>query len=232
VLKDINLSIRRGEITAIVGKSGVGKTTLVDLLPRFHDPSKGAIFIDGIDISMATLKSLRNQLGVVSQDVILFNDTVKNNIAFGKFDAKDDEIMSAAEAAYAHEFIAGLPQGYETVIGERGVRLSGGQRQRLSIARAILKNPPILILDEATSSLDTESEVMVQKALENLMENRTTFVIAHRLSTIRRATRIIVLDKGRIVESGTHEELIRTGGMYKRLYELQFSAQDVSVPLL
>lgn len=232
VLKDINLSIRRGEIAAIVGKSGVGKTTLVDLLPRFHDSSKGAIFIDGIDISMATLKSLRNQIGVVSQDVILFNDTVKNNIAFGMPDAKDDEIMSAAEAAYAHEFISGLPQGYETVIGERGVRLSGGQRQRLSIARAILKNPPILILDEATSSLDTESEIMVQKALENLMENRTTFVIAHRLSTIRRATRIIVLDKGRIVESGTHEELIRTGGIYKRLYELQFSAQDVSVPLL
>jgi subfamily B ATP-binding cassette protein MsbA len=232
VLKDINLSIRRGEITAIVGKSGVGKTTLVDLLPRFHDPSKGAIFIDGIDISMATLKSLRNQIGVVSQDVILFNDTVKNNIAFGRSDAKDDEIMSAAEAAYAHEFISGLPQGYETIIGERGVRLSGGQRQRLSIARAILKNPPVLILDEATSSLDTESEIMVQKALENLMENRTTFVIAHRLSTIRRATRIIVLDKGRIVESGTHEELIRAGGIYKRLYELQFSTQDVSVPLL
>lgn len=232
VLKDINLSIRRGEITAIVGKSGVGKTTLVDLLPRFHDPSKGAIFIDGIDISMVTLKSLRNQIGVVSQDVILFNDTVKNNIAFGRPDAKDDEIMSAAEAAYVHEFISGLPQGYETVIGERGVRLSGGQRQRLSIARAILKNPPILILDEATSSLDTESEIKVQKALENLMENRTTFVIAHRLSTIRRATRIIVLDKGRIVESGAHEELIRTGGIYKRLYELQFSAQDVSVPLL
>ncbi|MFH0933454.1 MAG: ABC transporter ATP-binding protein [Nitrospirota bacterium] len=232
VLKDINLSIRRGEITAIVGRSGVGKTTLVDLLPRFHDPSKGDIFIDGIDISMATLKSLRNQIGVVSQDVILFNDTVKNNIAFGRPDARDDEIISAAEAAYAHEFILKLSQGYETVIGERGVRLSGGQRQRLSIARAILKNPPILILDEATSSLDTESEIMVQKALENLMENRTTFVIAHRLSTVRRATRIIVLDKGRIVESGTHEELIRKGGIYKRLYDLQFSVQDASVPLL
>jgi subfamily B ATP-binding cassette protein MsbA len=232
VLKDINLSIRRGEITAIVGRSGVGKTTLVDLLPRFHDPSKGDIFIDGIDISMATLKSLRNQIGVVSQDVILFNDTVKNNIAFGRPDARDDEIISAAESAHAHEFILKLSQGYETVIGERGVRLSGGQRQRLSIARAILKNPPILILDEATSSLDTESEIMVQKALENLMENRTTFVIAHRLSTVRRATRIIVLDKGRIVESGTHEELIRKGGIYKRLYELQFSVQDASVPLL
>jgi len=232
VLKDISLSIRKGDITALVGRSGVGKTTLVDLLPRFHDPSRGSIFIDDIDISEATLKSLRNQIGVVSQDVILFNDTVKNNIAFGRPEAKDDEIISAAEAAYAHEFVSKFPQGYETVIGERGVRLSGGQRQRLSIARAILKNPPILILDEATSSLDTESEIMVQKALENLMENRTTFVIAHRLSTIRRATRIIVLDKGRIVESGTHENLIRAGGIYKRLYELQFSAQDVGVSLL
>jgi subfamily B ATP-binding cassette protein MsbA len=232
VLKDINLSIQKGEITALVGKSGVGKTTFVDLLPRFYDPSKGAIFIDGIDISKATLKSLRDQIGVVSQDVILFNDTVKNNIAFGRPDATDDDIISAAKAAYAHEFVSKLPQGYETVIGERGIRLSGGQRQRLSIARAILKNPPVLILDEATSSLDTESEIMVQKALENLMGNRTTIVIAHRLSTIRRATRIIVFDKGRIVESGTHEELIEAGGIYKRLYELQFSAQDIGASLL
>jgi len=232
VLNDINLSIQKGEIIALVGKSGVGKTTFVDLLPRFHDPSKGAIFIDGIDISKATLKSLRDQIGVVSQDVILFNDTVKNNIAFGRPDAKDDDIISAAKAAYAHEFVSKLPQGYETVIGERGIRLSGGQRQRLSIARAILKNPPVLILDEATSSLDTESEIMVQKALENLMGNRTTIVIAHRLSTIRRATRIIVFDKGRIVESGTHEKLIGAGGIYKRLYELQFSAQDVGASLL
>ncbi len=232
VLKDINLSIQKGEITALVGKSGVGKTTFVDLLPRFYDPSKGAIFIDGIDISKATLKSLRDQIGVVSQDVILFNDTVKNNIAFGRPDATDDDIISAAKAAYAHEFVSKLPQGYETVIGERGIRLSGGQRQRLSIARAILKNPPVLILDEATSSLDTESEIMVQKALENLMGNRTTIVIAHRLSTIRRATRIIVFDKGRIVESGTHEELIEAGGIYKRLYDLQFSAQDVGASLL
>jgi subfamily B ATP-binding cassette protein MsbA len=227
VLKDINLTIRRGEIIAIVGKSGVGKTTLVDLLPRFHDPSQGVIFLDGIDISTASLKSLRGQIGVVSQDVILFNDTVKNNIAFGMPGAADDEITGAAKAAYAHDFVNELPQGYETVIGEKGVRLSGGQRQRISIARALLKNPPILILDEATSSLDTESEIMVQRALEKLMENRTTIVIAHRLSTIRRATRILVLDKGRIVESGTHEELFRTGGIYRRLYELQFSTQDV-----
>ena len=228
-LRDINLTINKGEIIAIVGKSGVGKTTLVDLLPRFHDPSHGTIYLDDLDISKATLKSLRGQIGVVSQDIILFNDTVKNNITFGKLDATDDGITSAAKAAYAHEFIVELPQGYETVIGEKGVRLSGGQRQRLSIARAILKNPPILILDEATSSLDTEAEIMVQGALENLMENRTTIVIAHRLSTIRRATRIIVLDKGRIIESGTHEQLIKAGGMYKKLYELQFSTQDVGV---
>ena len=227
VLKDINLTIRRGEIIAIVGKSGVGKTTLVDLLPRFHDPSQGVILLDGIDISTASLKSLRGQIGVVSQDIILFNDTVKNNVVFGRPGAADDEIIGAAKAAYAHDFVNELPQGYETVIGEKGVRLSGGQRQRISIARALLKNPPILILDEATSSLDTESEIMVQRALEKLMENRTTIVIAHRLSTIRRATRILVLDKGRIVESGTHEELFRTGGIYRRLYELQFSTQDV-----
>lgn len=228
-LKEINLSVKKGEIVAIVGRSGVGKTTLVDLLPRFHDPTAGAIYLDGIDISVVLLKSLRGQIGVVSQDVILFNDTVRNNIAFGRPEAGEDEIISAAKSAYIDEFIMELPQKYETVIGEKGIRLSGGQRQRLSIARAILKNPLILIFDEATSSLDTESEIMVQKALENLMENRTTFVIAHRLSTIRRATRIIVLDKGRIVESGTHDELVRAGGIYERLYELQFSAQAVDV---
>lgn len=231
-LKDVNLSIKKGEIVAIVGRSGVGKTTLVDLLPRFHDPISGTVSIDNIDISKASLRSLRGQIGVVSQDVILFNDTIINNIAFGRPDASEDEIVSAAKAAYAHEFIMEFPQKYDTVIGERGIRLSGGQKQRLSIARAILKNPPVLILDEATSSLDTESEIMVQKALENLMENRTTFVIAHRLSTIRRATRIVVLEKGKIVESGTHEELIRAGGIYKRLYELQFSVQDVDAPIL
>lgn len=231
-LKDINLEVKKGEIVAIVGKSGVGKTTLVDLLPRFHDSSGGAIYVDGVDISKASLKSLRGQIGVVSQDIILFNDTVRNNIVFGKPDASDDEIINAAKSAFAHEFIIEFPQRYETIIGEGGVRLSGGERQRISIARAILKNPPILILDEATSSLDTHSEMMVQKALGNLMENRTTFVIAHRLSTIRRATKIVVLDKGRIVETGTHDELIDRGGVYRKLYELQFSVQAVDLSLL
>lgn len=225
-LDNVNLTVRKGEIIAIVGKSGGGKTTLANLLPRFHVPTEGAVYIDGIDISKATFDSLRGQFGIVSQDVILFNDTVSSNISYGKPGAMHEEIVVAAKAAYAHDFITELPQGYDTIIGERGARLSGGQRQRLSIARAILKNPPILILDEATSSLDTASEMMVQRALENLMKNRTTFVIAHRLSTIKRADRIIVLDRGRIVESGSHEELQGNGGLYKKLYDLQFSGQD------
>jgi subfamily B ATP-binding cassette protein MsbA len=225
-LDNINLTVRKGEIIAIVGKSGGGKTTLANLLPRFYVPAEGIVSIDGIDISRATFASLRGQFGIVSQDVILFNDTVTSNIAYGKPGAEREEVIGAAKAAYAHDFIMELPRGYDTQIGERGARLSGGQRQRLSIARAILKNPPILILDEATSSLDTASEMMVQKALENLMRNRTTFVIAHRLSTIKRADRIIVLDKGRVLESGTHRELYEGGGLYKKLYELQFSGQD------
>jgi subfamily B ATP-binding cassette protein MsbA len=225
-LDNINLTVKKGEVVAIVGKSGGGKTTLANLLPRFYVPTEGVVSIDGVDISNVTFSSLRGQFGIVSQDVVLFNDTVASNIAYGKPAAQKEEVLSAAKAAYAHDFIMELPHGYDTVVGERGARLSGGQSQRLSIARAVLKNPPILILDEATSSLDTASEMMVQRALENLMNNRTTFVIAHRLSTIRRADRIIVLDKGRILESGTHQELYERGGLYKRLYEVQFGGQD------
>lgn len=221
-LADIDLVVRKGEIVALVGKSGGGKTTLANLLLRYYDPSQGKIYMDGTDISSATFRSLRGQFGIVSQEVILFNTTVKENIAYGKPDATPDEIVAAAKAAHAHDFIMDMPQGYDTIIGERGLRLSGGQRQRLSIARAILRNPPILILDEATSSLDTDSEMMVQKALENLMGNRTTLVIAHRLSTIKRAGRIIVLEKGRIAESGTHDELYNLDGAYRKLYDLQF----------
>ncbi len=226
-LDNINLRVDKGEIVALVGKSGGGKTTLINLLPRFYSPAEGRICFDDTDISTATLKSLRSQLGIVSQEVILFNDTVSANIAYGKPGADTDEILTAARAAYAHDFIMELPKGYETVIGEKGMRLSGGQRQRLSIARAILRNPPVLILDEATSALDTASEMMVQKALENLMRNRTTFVIAHRLSTVKRADRIIVLDRGTIVESGSHRELYDRGGIYRKLYDLQFSTQEV-----
>ena len=222
-LEDITLTVKKGEIIALVGRSGAGKTTFVDLIPRFYAPGGGKISIDGVDISGVTLKSLRSLIGIVTQDVILFNDTVRANIAYGDAGASEKDIVNAAKAAYAHEFILQLPHGYDTVVGERGVRLSGGQKQRLSIARAILKNPPILILDEATSSLDTASEIMVQRALENLMNDRTAFVIAHRLSTVRRATRIIVMDKGKIVEAGTHEELLAFDGIYRKLHSLQFN---------
>jgi subfamily B ATP-binding cassette protein MsbA len=221
-VNSVSLAVKKGEIVALVGRSGAGKTTFVDLLPKFYRPVEGRILIDGVDIAKVTLKSLRSLIGIVSQDVILFNDTVRANIVYGKPDASEEELLNAAKAAYADDFIAQLPSGYETEVGERGVRLSGGQKQRLSIARAILKNPPILILDEATSSLDTASEIMVQRALENLMNDRTAFVIAHRLSTVRRASRIVVMDKGRIVECGTHEELLASGGIYKKLYSLQF----------
>lgn len=225
-LDNLNLTVRKGEIIAIVGRSGGGKTTLVNLLPRFYQPQEGKILINGIDISTVTFKSLRAIFGIVSQEVILFNDTVTANIAYGRPGADRDEVVRAAKAAYAHDFIMELPQGYDTITGEKGARLSGGQRQRLSIARAVLTNPAVLILDEATSSLDTASEVMLQKALENLMSNRTTFVIAHRLSTIKKADRIIVLDKGRITETGTHQELLGHGGIYQKLYDLQFSNQE------
>ncbi|MCK5427168.1 MAG: ATP-binding cassette domain-containing protein, partial [Thermodesulfovibrionia bacterium] len=198
------------------------------MLPRFYRSTSGNIIFDGIDIKDATLESLRKNIGIVSQDIILFNETVRENIAMGKSDATEEEIKDAAHAAYAHDFISEMPDGYNGIIGERGVKLSGGQKQRISIARALLKNPPILILDEATSSLDTASEIIVQKALDNLMTNRTTFVIAHRLSTVRKADKILVLDKSKIVESGTHGELIAKKGMYKFLYESQFE-KDVSI---
>jgi subfamily B ATP-binding cassette protein MsbA len=225
-LNNISIRIKKGEIIALVGKSGAGKTTFVDLIPRFFTPLEGMILIDGLDISTVTLGSLRSLISIVSQDIILFNDTVRANIVYGNPDASEEEVVKAAKAAYAHDFILQFPSGYDTVIGEKGARLSGGEKQRLSIARAILKNPPILILDEATSSLDSASEVMIQSALENLMHERTALVIAHRLSTVRRASRIIVLDKGRIVESGTHDELLAFNGIYKELHGLQVTGSS------
>jgi subfamily B ATP-binding cassette protein MsbA len=229
VLKDINLKVKAGEVLALVGSSGGGKSTLVNLIPRFFDVSSGSVMIDGVDIREVSLKSLRTQIGMVTQQTILFNDTVRNNIAYGSPDATYEQIKAAAGAAHALAFIQQLPEGFDTVIGESGARLSGGERQRVSIARAILKNAPILILDEATSSLDTESEREVQQAIENLVQSRTTLVIAHRLSTIRNAHRIIVIQDGRIVEEGTHETLLPRGGVYKMLYDMQF--QDDALEL-
>jgi subfamily B ATP-binding cassette protein MsbA len=223
VLTGINLEVHAGERVAIVGGSGAGKTTMVSLLLRFFDVSGGRVVINGIDVRNLTLKSLRRQIGLVSQETFLFNDTVMANIAYGMQDASYSAVEQAAKRAYAHDFIMEMPQAYDTVVGERGVRLSGGQRQRLAIARAILRNPPILILDEATNALDTESERMVQAALDEMMEGRTVFAIAHRLSTVTRCDKIIVLDSGRIVESGRHADLLAKGGIYKRLYDMQFS---------
>lgn len=228
VLNDVNLTIGAGTTVAIVGKSGGGKTTLVNLLPRFYDVSSGSIMIGGVDIRDARIDSLRSLMAIVTQQTILFNDTVKNNIAYGRLECSVDEVMRAAEAAYAHDFIQNLPKGYDTIIGEAGVKLSGGQRQRIAIARALLQDAPILILDEATSSLDTESEKEVQNALDRLMTGRTSFVIAHRLSTIINADTIIVLKEGRIVEQGSHEELLKLNGEYKNLYDQQF--RDESRP--
>jgi subfamily B ATP-binding cassette protein MsbA len=222
VLHHIDLTVRAGETIAIVGRSGGGKTTLVNLIPRFYDVSEGAILIDGLDIRNATIESLRACTAIVTQQTILFNDTVRNNIAYGNAAKSLDDVVRAARAAYAEDFIRALPEGYDAVIGESGVKLSGGQRQRIAIARALLKDAPILILDEATSSLDTESEREVQNALDTLMQGRTSFVIAHRLSTIMNADRIIVLKGGRIVEQGRHEELLAMGGEYKNLYDQQF----------
>jgi subfamily B ATP-binding cassette protein MsbA len=226
VLKNINLEVKEGEIVALVGMSGGGKTTLANLIPRFYDVTEGAVLIDGCDIRDLTIKWLRSQIGIVTQDPILFNDTIRNNIAYGNVKAPDAEIISAAKAAHAYDFVQNFPDKFSTVVAERGVRLSGGERQRICIARALLKNAPILILDEATSSLDSESESVVQEALENLMKGRTTFVIAHRLSTVQSADRIIVIVDGRIVEQGKHEDLLVLNGEYHKLYNMQFKNND------
>jgi subfamily B ATP-binding cassette protein MsbA len=222
VLRDVHLEVRRGEVVAIIGSSGAGKSTLVHLIPRFFDVTSGRLLIDGHDVRDLTLRSLRQQVGVVTQETILFNDTLRNNIAYGQPDVSLEQVEAAARAAMAHDFISALPEGYDTVIGERGLRLSGGERQRIAIARALLKNAPILILDEATSALDSESEALVQAALQNLMAGRTVFVIAHRLSTVRHAARILVLENGVIADSGTHDDLMNRLGTYRRLYDLQF----------
>jgi ATP-binding cassette, subfamily B, bacterial MsbA len=226
ILRDVELEIHAGEIVAIVGSSGAGKSTLVQLIPRFFDVTSGAVTIDGHDIRNVTLDSLRAQIGIVTQETILFNDTVRNNIAYGQPQMGEEAVVMAAKAALAHDFIQRMPEGYNTIIGEKGVRLSGGERQRIAIARALLKNAPILILDEATSALDNESEALVQSALQNLIVGRTVFVIAHRLTTIRRVDRIVVLEDGRITDSGTHDDLLTRLGTYRKLYELQFMDLD------
>jgi len=221
VLKNINLVIEKGKTYALVGPSGAGKSTLADLLPRFYDVNEGEIRIDGIQLQDMVISDLRGLMGIVSQETILFNDTVFANIAMGKSDVSEAEVVNAARIANAHDFIMEMEKGYYTTIGDRGVKLSGGQRQRISIARAVLKNPPILILDEATSALDTESERLVQEALFNLMKSRTSLVIAHRLSTVQHADLILVMKSGEIVETGSHSELLNRGGLYKKLYEMQ-----------
>jgi len=226
VLRDVSLKIKAGTMVALVGESGGGKSTLTKLLPRFHDPSSGAVLWDGIDLRDATLESLRRHIALVTQETVLFNDTVKHNIAYGKPDATDVQIEEASLIAFAHDFIREMPDGYDTIVGERGIFLSGGQRQRLAIARAILVNAPVLILDEATSALDAESERLVQQAIANLVRNRTTIVIAHRLSTVRRADVIVVMEAGRIIEMGTHSELLAKNGQYRKLYELQFADEE------
>ena len=226
ILRDINLTIPAGHLVALVGASGGGKSTLTKLIPRFHDPTEGAVLWDSADLREVTLASLRRNIALVTQETVLFNDTVRYNITYGRPEATQAELENAARVAFAHDFIEELPNGYDTLIGERGIFLSGGQRQRLAIARAVLADAPVLILDEATSALDAESERLVQRALNNLVRDRTTLVIAHRLSTVRRANMIVVMEKGRIVETGTHDELLERGGVYRRLYELQFAEED------
>jgi subfamily B ATP-binding cassette protein MsbA len=230
-IENLSLDVKAGEVVALVGPSGGGKTTLANLVPRFYDVAAGAVRVDGHDVRDLDLASLRAQIGIVAQDTFLFNDTVANNIAYGRPGTPAEAIRRAAETALAHEFIERLPDGYDTVVGDRGVRLSGGQRQRIAIARALLKNAPILILDEATSHLDTESEILVQRALANLMEHRTVIVIAHRLSTIRRADKIVVIERGRISEVGTHDALVARGGIYQRLHDLQFDTAAAGMDL-
>lgn len=226
VLRDVSLQIPKGAMVALVGESGGGKSTLTKLLPRFHDPSSGQVLWDGLNVKDATIASLRSQIALVTQETVLFNDTVRHNIAYGRPEATTTEIEDAARIAFAHDFIQELPQGYDTVVGERGIFLSGGQRQRLAIARAVLVNAPVLILDEATSALDAESERLVQRAIGNLVRDRTTLVIAHRLSTVRRADAIVVMEAGRIIEMGTHSELLAKAGQYRKLYELQFADEE------
>jgi len=228
VLRDISFTLQKGQVVALVGPSGAGKTTLADLVPRFHDPTSGRILMDGVPLTHIGRRSLRALMGVVSQDTVLLNDTVRANIAYGSPGASVEQIEAAAQAANASGFIATLPQGFDTVLGERGTRLSGGQRQRIAIARALLRDPPILILDEATSALDTESERLVQQAIERLMQDRTVLVIAHRLATVRDADEIVVLDAGRAVQRGSHEELLRAAGLYRRLYDLQFRGEETA----
>jgi subfamily B ATP-binding cassette protein MsbA len=229
VLRDISLRIRAGQMVALVGESGGGKSTLTKLVPRFHDPTEGSVTWDGVDLRDARLRSLRINTALVTQETVLFNDTVRYNIAYSRPGATEAEIEAAARAAHAHEFIKELPAGYDTVVGERGIFLSGGQRQRLAIARAVLADASVLVLDEATSALDAESERLVQKALANLTRGRTTIVIAHRLSTVRRADLIVVIERGRIIETGRHAELLALGGSYRRLYELQFADEEEEV---